>query len=79
MVSANVPVEGWIICPDKHGLHDGLCNAVRLPTHNGEAVHPGMMICCVGMVIDGGMSPEMFLSLLPEVLADPAMFFSLQS
>ena len=41
---ANVPVEGWTIDPDAHGLLDGVCNVVFLPNHNGEVVHPGMMM-----------------------------------
>ena len=27
------------------------------PTHNGETVHPGMMTCGAGMVINGGKVP----------------------
>ena len=62
----NVPVEALIIDPDKYGLLDGPFNVVRVPTHNGEVIHPGMMICSVGIVIDGGGSPEMFLKTFPK-------------
>ena len=44
-----------------HGLLDGSCDAVHLPTHYGEVVNSDMMICCVGMAIDGGRDLEMFL------------------
>ena len=36
MELANVPSEGWVIDPDKHGLLDGYCAAVHLPTHDGR-------------------------------------------
>ena len=56
-------MEQW---PDIHGLVDGPCDVVYLPTHYGEVVHPGVKISGVGMVIDGQGGPEMF-SLSPKV------------
>ena len=61
-----VPVEGWVIDPDVHGLFCGLCNAVQLSDHNGQVVHLCMMTCDMGMVIDRGRSPEMFLVPFPR-------------
>ena len=65
MYLVNVPVERWIIDPDVHGLLDDSCDVVHLPTYSA-VVHPGMMICVVGMVIDGGRSLEMFLEPFPR-------------
>ena len=48
----NIPIEGWIIDLDVHGLLDGPCSAVSLSTYYGEVVHPGVMTCGDGMVID---------------------------
>ena len=39
-----------------------------LPTHNGEVVHPGVMACGVGMVINRRRDPEMFLEPFPKGL-----------
>ena len=39
----NVPIKGWIIDPDTHGLLDGPCGVVHLPTQYGKAVHTGVM------------------------------------
>ena len=47
-------------------LLDGLCNVAQLPTHSGEVVNPGMMTCDVGMVIEGGRSPDLFLKPFPK-------------
>ena len=49
-----------------YSLFEGPCNVVQLPTQNRKVVHPGMMTCGVGMVIDGRGSPEMFLKPFPE-------------
>ena len=35
----NVPVKGWIIDPDVHGLIYGPSSVVCLSTHYGEIVH----------------------------------------
>ena len=61
-----VPVEEWAIHPDLHGHLDGPCDVVQLPAHIGEFFHPDMMTCDVGMVIDGGRSPEMFHQPFPS-------------
>ena len=62
----NVIIEGWIIDHDIHVLSDGPFNVVRLPAHNGEIAHPAVMTCGVGIVINGGRSPEMFLKPLSK-------------
>ena len=54
----NVPFEGWIIDSYIHGILDGSCDIVWLHTHNGEVVHPGMMTCVLGIVIDRGRDPR---------------------
>ena len=61
LVLSNVPVDRWII-----GLLDGSCYVTRFPNHNGEFVHPVRMSCGVGMVINGGRNPEMFLKSFPK-------------
>ena len=48
----SVPVKGWIIGIDIHGLLDGPSNVVRLHTHNGEAFHPGMVTFGTGFVLN---------------------------
>ena len=48
---ANVPIKGWIIDPDVHGLLHGPCDVVCLPTQYGKVVHTDMMTCGVSMVI----------------------------
>ena len=53
-------IEGWISDPDIHGLLDGSCDVVHLPTYHREVVHTCVMTCCTGMVIDEGKGPKMF-------------------
>ena len=52
--------------PGVHGLLDGSCDVVCLPTHNGGVVHLNVMTCSVGMVIDGLKGPERFLEPFPK-------------
>ena len=54
---AYVPVKGWIIDPEVHGILDGPDNTVCLPTHYGETVHSDVMTSGVSMVIDWGQGP----------------------
>ena len=63
---SNNPIKVWIIDPDIHGLLDGPCDVVRLPNHNGEVVCHGMMTCGVGMFINRGRIPEVFLHPFPK-------------
>ena len=56
----NVSIQGWIIDPDVYDLLDGPCHVELLPTHYGKVVHPDVMTCGVGMVMDEGMDPKMF-------------------
>ena len=39
----NVPIEGWIIYPDVHGLLYDSCGVVCLPTCHGEVFHTDML------------------------------------
>ena len=50
---AYVPVKEWIIDPDVHGLLDGPCDVVHLPTQNGNILHTDMMTRGVTVVTDG--------------------------
>ena len=43
--------DGSLIDLDVHGLLDGTCD-VCFPTYFREVVHPGIMTCVVGMVMD---------------------------
>ena len=79
MELANVPIEGWIIDPVIHGLLDGLCNVMHLPTHYGKGIHPGMMTCGVGMVQMGERVLKCSLHLSPKVLADSTKYSSSHS
>ena len=58
---ASVPVEGWIIDPDVHDLLHGPCDVANFPTHYRVVVHTDVMMTDVGMVIDGGRGPKVFL------------------
>ena len=71
---ANIPVEGWIIDPDVHGLLNGPCDVVHLPTLNGEVVHTAVMTCGVGMVKVGEGAQRCFPSLSPKVLVDSFIY-----
>ena len=55
-----------VINPSEHCFHCGLGDALGLPAHDGEAVQFDGMICGVGMVINGGWGPKMFLVSVPE-------------
>ena len=57
----NVPVEGWIIDPNVHGLLYGPCDVVHLPSYYGEVVHIDVMTSDVGMVINMERGPKVFL------------------
>ena len=48
-----VPVEGWVIDVDIHGLSDGPGDARCLPAYEGEAIHAGKMSCSLAMLVDG--------------------------
>ena len=63
---ANVPIEGWIIDPDVHGLLDGPSDLVYLLYPLWRTCPFSVMICGVGMTIDGGRGPEMFLEPFPK-------------
>ena len=62
---ANVPIEGWIIAFDAYDHQYGPCDVLHLPINYGEAVHTDVMICDIGMTIDGG-GPEVFPEPFPK-------------
>ena len=61
LVFPSAAVEGWITNPYVHSLLDSAGKVMGLPTHNGEILQFGVMTCGVGMVINGGRCPEMFI------------------
>ena len=73
---ANVPIKGWSIDPDVHGLLGGFSGVVHIPTHYGEIVHTDALPRDVTMVIGGGRGLEMFFHF---PLADSPMYPSSQS
>ena len=54
-------LKAGLFDPEVHGFLGGSCDVVFLPINNGEVVQPDVMTCDVGMVIDRGRGPEMFL------------------
>ena len=75
---AYVPLKGWLIDPDVHGLLDAPGNVVYLPTHSGEIAHTNTMTRGVTMVIDGGGTLRCSLNLFPKVLTNSPMYSSSQ-
>ena len=61
VVLPKVPVKRWIIEPYVHSLLGGPGEGMWPPTNNGEIVQVSMMTWGVGMVINGGRCPEIFL------------------
>ena len=61
---------------DIHGLFDGLCDVVRLPTNNGEIVLPSMMTCDIGMVMNADGAQRCSLSFSLKVLEEYPMYSS---
>ena len=37
-----------------------------ISSYNGEVIHTGLMTCDLGMVINGGRDPKMFLRSFPK-------------
>ena len=52
---------------------------MRLPNHNGEVVHPDVMTCAVGMVINGEGAMRCSVSLSPRVSTDSPLYSSSHS
>ena len=76
---AIVPVEGWIIYPDVHGLFYCPSDVMNLPIDYGEVVYTDVMTSNVTMVTDGERGPEVFLEPSPKVVVDFPIYSSLQS
>ena len=53
LVFSCVPVEGWVIDSDIHGLLDDPGGTLCLPAYDGEAVHTGNMYHDLAMLVDG--------------------------
>ena len=58
---ANVPVKGWIINPNIHGLLYGHCEVVLLSTNYQKVVKTYAMTRDVAMVIGGRRGSKVFL------------------
>ena len=76
LVLPTVLVEKRIIDPYIYSLVNAPSEVVRLPTHNRENIQASIWTCRVGMVINGGRCPEMFLQPFPKVLAASPMYSS---
>ena len=66
MCSGTVPIKGWIMNPDVHGIFDGPGSTVCLPTHYGKIVHTDVVTQGATMVIYGGGGPEIYLEHFPR-------------
>ena len=53
VVLSHVPVEGWVINSDVHGLPDGPSGARYLPAYDSQAVHSDRMSHGLAVLIDG--------------------------
>ena len=75
LVFSYIPVEGWMIDLDLHGLLDGPSDAMCLPSYNKETVCTDRMSHVMAVLVDGGGGSEMFfehilkgLSWFPHIL-----------
>ena len=66
-----IPVEGWVIDPDVHGLLDGSSDTMCLPAYNNETVHTVRMPHGLALLEDEVVGFEMFFEPLPK---DPFQF-----
>ena len=54
LVVSYVPVEGWVINSDVHGLPDGPSGAICLPSYDGEAGHTDGMSHGLAVLVGWG-------------------------
>ena len=54
LVLSYLPVEGWVINSDVHGLPDGPSGAMCLPGYDAEIVHTDTMSHGLAVMVDGG-------------------------
>ena len=62
LVFPQVPVKGWVIYMDKHGLLDGPGDTMCLPVHNSEAIHGVFFFISVSIVLPLGSALPPFLA-----------------
>ena len=55
LVFAQVPVEGWVIYHNEHGLLDGPGDAMCLPVHDGETVYINWVSCGLAVLVNGAL------------------------
>ena len=79
LIFPNIPVEGWVICPDKHGLLDHPGDAICLPLHDGETIHNNGVSCGLAVLLNRGWGSEVFFSPSPKVFPDSPIDSSRQS
>ena len=79
LVFSQVPVEGWVIDADKHGLLNCPGDTVCLPVYNGETVHMDTVSFGLAVLVDRGGGSEVYFSLSPKVLPDSLIYSSSQS
>ena len=60
LVFSQVPVKGWVIDSNEHGLLDGPGNTFCFPAHNGKVVHTDGMSCTLTVLEKGGESSKVF-------------------
>ena len=79
LVLAQVPVKGWVINPNEHGLLDGPGDALGFPLCYREIVQFYGMTCGIAVVIDGGGALTCSFNLSLKVLHVSPMYFSVHS
>ena len=62
-----VPVEGWVIDLNEHGLLDGPTNIVHFPAHNRKAVHIDGMPCRLAVIVNGGGGSKVYPKPVPKL------------
>ena len=66
LVFLQVPVEGWVIDSDKHGLLDSPGNTMCFPACNGKAVHIDSISGRLAVLVNGGEGSKVFPEPVPK-------------
>ena len=53
LVFPQIPIEGWVIDMDDHGLLDGPGDAMCFSAYNGEEVHIDGVSCRLAVLVSG--------------------------
>ena len=61
LVFPQVPVEGWVIDMDEHGLLYSPGDGMGFPPYNEEAIHIDGVSCGLAVLVNGGEGPKVFL------------------